>query len=377
VLERPGGEVLADVPAAALEEDRPLYDRPQRAVAVARLDEPACVDPGADLLDLLADPVWVYRQYDHQLFLNTVTPPGGDAAVLRLKAPGLPPSSRALAVSADGNARWCAVDPRRGAALTVAESCLNVACTGARPVALVNCLNFGNPEHPEVMWQLASAIDGLADACRAFGIPVIGGNVSLYNESSGVDIDPTPIVAVLGIIDSLERRPPGPAIVDGGVLVLLGGSNEAHTLGGSRWAAARGARGGPLPELDTGLHQRLLRLVAGLVSDGVVAGVHDVGDGGLALCLAEMAVRSSLGFRVAGVAGPAELFNEAPSRVVVCVADAPALRAVLARADDAGVPVRELGRAGGDRLVVDGLVDVGLADAAAAWHGSIPHALAG
>src|SRR4029077_5070689 len=132
---------------------------------------------------------WVYRQYDHQLFLNTVTPPGGDAAVLRLKAPGLPASRRGLALSADGTARVCAADPRAGTAMTVAEACLNVACAGARPVALVNCLNFGNPEHPSVMWQLAGVVDGIADACRALGVPVIGGNVSLYNESAGADID--------------------------------------------------------------------------------------------------------------------------------------------------------------------------------------------
>ena len=374
VLDHPGGEVLADVPAAALEEDRPCYDRPQRAVAAAALVPPPCADPGADLVALLADPAWVYRQYDHQLFLNTVVTPGGDAAVLRLKSPGLPPSSRAIAVSADGNARWCAVDPRSGAALTVAESCLNVACAGARPIALVNCLNFGNPEHPEVMWQLSSAVDGLGDACRALGIPVIGGNVSLYNESDGADIDPTPIVAVLGLVDELHRPPPGVTMVDGGVLVLLGGTAGVQPLGGSRWAAWHGARGGPLPELDVDLHRRLLALVAGLVGDGVLAGVHDVADGGLALCLAELAVSSSLGFRVGALDGAAELFGEAPSRVVVCVPDA---TDVLTRAREADVPARELGRAGGERLVVEGLIDVGLDEAVAAWHGAIPRALAG
>ncbi len=374
VLDRPGGSVLADVPAAALEEDRPMYDRPQRAAVVPLLVAPAGGDAGTDLLGLLTDPSWVFRQYDHQLFLNTVTPPGGDAAVLRLKAPGLPSSRRAIAVSADGNARWCAVDPRQGAALTVAESCLNVACAGARPVALVNCLNFGNPEHPEVMWQLSSAVDGLADACRAFGIPVIGGNVSLYNESDGVDIDPTPIVAVLGLIDSLDRPPPGVGLVDAGALVVLGEAAGACPLGGSRWAAAAGARGGPLPSLDFELHRLVLSLVAELAREGAVARIHDVADGGLGVALAEMAVRSSLGFHVWGVEGHAALFNEAPSRVVVCTPDpAP----ILARAAAAGVPAREIGHVGGDRLIVEGLLDVGLVEASAAWRGSIPTALAG
>ena len=378
VLDRPGGAVLADVPAAALEEDKPLYDRPQRAVTTADAVLPPFGDAAEDLLTLLADPAWVYRQYDHQLFLNTVTPPGGDAAVLRLKAPGLPPSRRALAVSADGNARWCAVDPRAGAALTVAESCLNVACAGARPVALVNCLNFGNPEHPEVMWQLSSAVDGIADACRAFDLPVIGGNVSLYNESSGVDIDPTPIVAVLGLIESLERPPPGITLTDAGVLVLLGDAGGQATLGGSRWAAeCGGVRGGPLPALDLALHARVLALVADLANEGRVVGIHDVADGGLGVALAEMAVASSLGFAVSGIAGHAELFGEGPSRVVVCTADRAGADAVLARAAAAGVPARELGRVGGDHLVIDGLLEVTVVDAAAAFHGCIPAALAG
>jgi len=163
-------------------------------------------------------------------------------------------------------------------------------------------------------------------------------------------------------------------MVDGGVLLLLGGTGEAQPLGGSRWAAWHGARGGPLPALDVDLHRRLLALVAGLAGDGILAGVHDVAEGGLGVCLAELAVSSSLGFRVGGVAGPAELFGEAPSRVVVCVPDA---GVVSARAREADVPARELGRAGGDRLVVDGLLDVDLVEAVAAWHGAIPRALAG
>jgi len=282
ILDRRGGTVLADVPAAALEEDKPRYDRPRARPEPVDPDMSATVDPPADaaedLAGLLADPSWVYRQYDHQLWLNTVTPPGGDAAVLRLKAPGLPASRRGLALSTDGNARWCAIDPRAGTALTVAEACLNVACAGARPVALVNCLNFGNPEHPEVMWQLSEAVDGMSEACRALGLPVIGGNVSLYNESRGTDIDPTPVVGVLGIIDHLARRPPGVSLVDGGRLLLLG-RTEAN-LAGSRWAAeCRGHRAGRLPALDLDLHGRLLSLVAGLANDAVVAGLHDVGDG--------------------------------------------------------------------------------------------------
>jgi phosphoribosylformylglycinamidine synthase len=379
--------VLADVPAASLHEDAPCYDRPQRrpsSLDALQNDDPGCLpapsDCGADLLSLLRDPSWVYRQYDHQLFLNTIVAPGGDAALLRLKAPGLGASSdsgRALALSTDGNGRWCALDPRLGTALIVAESALNVACVGARPVALVNCLNFGNPEHPSVMWQLSEAIDGMAEACRALDIPVIGGNVSLYNESRGRDIDPTPVVGTLGLVDRLAGPPPGIGLVAGGRVLLLG-SYQSPGLGGSLWAlTAHGHRGGRLAGLDLAGHARLVDLVRGLVGDRLVAGVHDVSDGGIGVALAEMAVQSGVGFRVgAGGAGADHgwLFGEAPSRVIVCVTEAH-VSAVAVRAAEAGVTITDLGQAGGDRLVVDGLVDVGVAEATEAWRSALPRAL--
>ncbi|MDQ3979249.1 MAG: AIR synthase related protein, partial [Actinomycetota bacterium] len=270
---------------------------------------------------------------------------------------------------------WCSVDPREGTALLVAEGVLNVSCTGARPVAIVNCLNFGNPEHPEVMWQLSEAVDGLAAACRAFAIPVAGGNVSLYNESAGQDIDPTPVIGVVGVIDVLERRPPGVQLVEGGQLLLLG-DRDGLTLAGSRWADARhGHRSGRLARLDAARHLALCDLVRDLVVTDLLAGVHDVADGGLGLALAEMAVRSGIGFEVGGVAGHTELFSEGPSRVVVCVGP-DQLAAVTSRAEAAHVPCSPLGVAGGDRLVVDGLVDVPLRQASAEWRDRLPSAMA-
>ena len=381
ILERPGGEVLADVPAASLHEDAPLYDRPLRAPADRErraADDPGLLPPpadcGADLLAMLGDAAWVWSQYDHQLFLNTVEGPGGDAAVLRLKAPGHPWTGRALAVTTDSNSRWCGLDPKRGTALVVAEAVLNVACAGARPMAVVNCLNFGNPEHPEVMWQLSEAIDGMAGVCQALDAPVVGGNVSLYNESGGRDIEPTPVIGLLGLIERLERRPPGVALVEGGELVLLGPAG-ASDLAGSRWAwAAHGHVGGRLPDLDVAGHAAVCELVRGLVADGLPAGVHDVADGGLGLALAEMAVRSGIGFAVSGIGTHAELFSEAPSRVVVCVGGDRAAE-VTSRAETAGVAVTRLGAAGGDGLVVEGLVDVSLTDATTAWRRAIPAAL--
>ncbi|HET9690330.1 MAG TPA: phosphoribosylformylglycinamidine synthase subunit PurL, partial [Acidimicrobiales bacterium] len=304
-----GAEVLADVPAATLHEDAPCYDRPL-ARPDADLDALAAADPGAlpapadcgaDLLALLVDPAWVYRQYDHMLFLNTVVAPGADAAVLRLAGPGVRPpfgaaggddfagAADAMALSTDGNARWCALDPRLGTALTVAESALNLACVGATPVALVNCLNFGNPEHPAVMWQLSEAIDGMAEACTALAIPVVGGNVSLYNESRGRDIDPTPVVGTLGLVQHLERRPPLPHLHDGGRVLLVAVRGATSSLGGSRWAAeVRGHRGGVLPGLDLAAHGRLVAAVAALAGSGLADGLHDVSDGGLGVALAEM-----------------------------------------------------------------------------------------
>jgi phosphoribosylformylglycinamidine synthase subunit PurL len=382
ILDRDGA-VVADVPAATLSDDAPLYDRPRAAPAdrdARRRRDPGRGVPssspeehGADVLAMLADASWVYRQYDHQLFLNTVVGPGGDAAVLRLAAPELPPSDRGLAISTDSNPRWCALDPRRGTAMTVAESALNVACAGGRPVALVNCLNFGNPDHPEVMWQLSESVDGMTEACVALGLPVIGGNVSLYNASGGSDIDPTPVVAVLGVIDHLERRPPGTAHSAGSTLVLLGGDSDP-SLAGSRWAVERHAqREGTLPGLDLAAHARLLSLVAGLVSsEDVLTSVHDISGGGLALALAEGAVRAGVGCVVDGVGGRAELFSESPSRAVLGTEHPDE---VLARAQAAGVPARVVGTAGGPRLVVAGLLDLSVTEATDAWRGSLPGAL--
>jgi phosphoribosylformylglycinamidine synthase len=372
----PDAAVLADAPARALADDAPLYRRPLAppdelpAAAPVGPTIAAAAEPGwqptgglgREVLAMLYDPGFVYQQYDHQLFLNTVVPPGGgDATVLKLAAPGVPWTGKGLALTTDANPGWCAVDPRAGTAATVAEALLNVSCAGARAVAAVDCLNFGNPEHPVVMWQLSEAIDGMAEACLAFGIPVVGGNVSLYNESDGADIDPTPVVGLIGVIDSLRARPPGAAVADGGALVLLG-SSTSSALGGSRFAREIAREpAGALPPLDLAAHAELCELVRVLVSERAtelgIVGLHDVSDGGLALCLAEMCAAAGTGAELSPDAVPsaAGLFSEAPSRVVVCT-DAP--EEVIAAAGAAGVPATLIGRAGGDRLRLGELVDL-------------------
>jgi phosphoribosylformylglycinamidine synthase len=387
VLESVDGEVHADMPAGSLSEDAPLYERPMQApadLAERRADDPAALpapdDATVDLLNMLYDPAWAYRQYDHMLFLNTVAGPGADAAVLRLAAPGVPTSgTRGMAVTTDGNHRWCAADPRAGVAMVVAESTLNLACVGAEPKAVVNCLNFGNPEHPEVMWQFSETIDGMSDACRVLKTPVVGGNVSFYNESRGANIDPTPVIGSIGLIESLDRRPPGSGLVHGARLVLVGPRTAVLTA--SLWARARhGHVGGELPPLDLELHKTLVDFVAGVVADGLVVGAHDVADGGLALTLAEMAIVGGCGAQVDGINGHGELFSEGASRVVLAV-DGEHLEEFEDRLDATALPYVHLGVANGDRLYIGGsnllpLVDVAIEHLAAARTRALPTALA-
>jgi phosphoribosylformylglycinamidine synthase II len=384
------GEVLAEVPASALADEAPLYDRPRERPSTldqVRADDPTFDEPvgspNDDLLDLLVDPVWVYRQYDSQLFLNTVVGPGRDAALLRLAGPGLPSSTRGIALSTDSNPRWCALDPRNGTALTVFEGVANLACVGAKPKAVVNCLNFGNPEHPEVMWQLSESIDGMADACVALEIPVIGGNVSLYNESGGSDIDPTPVIGLLGVVDELVAPPPGWNWREGNVLVLVGAQRadgeRPFPLGGSRWATKRGRRGGVVEGVDPVALLLTLDFVvaeigsicAGAASD--VTAVHDVSGGGLATALAEMVAATGVGAEVVELDGHAELFSEFPGRFVMATSDVEALEE---RARAAGVLTTRLGVSQGERLRVGSMIDLSVTQIASRRRDALEEALA-
>lgn len=387
VLDGLGGDVLADVPAKSLADEAPLYHRPlaEPAVFRARLADRTAngltsPDYSDDLRSLVCDPAWIYSQYDHQLFVNTIFGPGeADATLLRLAAPGIIASGKALAMSSDANPAWCAIDPRMGTVATVAESALNVSATGATPKALVNCLNFGNPEHETVMWQLSEAVDGMAEACRALSVPVVGGNVSLYNESEGSDIDPTPTVAIVGLLDPIVRRPPAVGWRERDSIVLIG--DRATNLVGSRWAREiHGARAGALERVDLELHAKLCEFIAEVVraeaadevAPDLVHGIHTVSDGGIAVALAESAIASGVGCEIDQLEDHHELFAESVSRVIVATGRPDEL---IRRAHSLGIDAVVIGTAKGHRVIVRGLVNVALNELSQDFHSRIERAL--
>jgi len=377
ILDGWDGEELANIPASSLHDAAPLYDRPMEEPDRSGETDPASLDAPndvwADLTSMLMDTTWVHSQYDSQLFLNTVIGPGDDASLLRLKHPTTNvDTGRGIGMTTDGNHHWCIVNPYRGAAMTVAESILNLACVGAKPLALVNNLNFGNPEHPVTMWQLSQAIDGMAEACTETNVPVVGGNVSLYNEANGRNIDPTPVVGMLGMTDQITHAPPGMGLTEGHRVIVLG--PDGSGLGGSMWARGKGALGGDLPELDYTMHLKVAELTRSLVSGGVVSAVHDVAGGGLGVALAEMAIAGGVGVIAARVADHDALFSEAPSRVVVAVAP-DNMNVVENMAASLEVPITRLGLATGDTISFKGLVEGSLSDATDIARSRIPDAM--
>jgi len=364
---RHDGEVVAEVPAASLADDAPLYDRP--AARPEWLDEVQgrdCDDFGLDfpttLLDLLADPgigssAWIHEQYDHMLFLNTVVGPGSDGSLLRIKG-----TDKALAVSTDGNGRLCYLDPRVGSQRLVYEAALNVAVTGARPKALVDNLNFGNPGKPAVMWQFQQSVEGISEACEALGIPVVGGNVSFYNETDGLDIHPTPVVGLLGVADPMPSSPPRLGGARTGMEIWEIGPSATANLAGSAVQRLAGELAGSPTAPDPVAASRVIELAIDLAHVATV--LHDISDGGLAAALAEVCIASGVG----AIVETEHPFNEDPHRLLAVVeAGSVEMPAELAR---------RIGQVGGDRIVVNG-GGVDLADASDRWHNAISRALAG
>ena len=381
---RHNGEVAAEMPAASLTEDAPRYNR--------ALGEPAWMEDlwsnkfkhvtqpalATTLLQLLDDPsiasaAWVYEQYDHMLFLSTIVGPGNDGTLLRIKG-----TEKALAVSTDGNGRLCLLDPRRGSARLVYEAALNVAMTGAEPKAVVDNLNFGNPEKPEVMWQFRQSVEGISEACEALGVPVVGGNVSFYNETDGTDIYPTPVVGLVGLVEPYPARPPRLDRVGDRMDLWCTGAPDPINLAGSAFEQVTfGHVGGRPTAPDSTMAIAAIRLARKLVADELSPALHDISDGGLAVAVSELAIASGVGVTLE-YADWRHLFSEDPHRFLFAVA--PDSRdAVEAAAEAAGIPVTRLGTFGGDEIVfhrggTKAVVD--LATATETFRTAIPRRLA-
>ncbi len=424
------GQVTAEIPAHPLAEEGPIYRRPiaQPPLGHETLADwfpftPEGTDLTANFAKLLASPAiaskrWITEQYDTSVRTNTLAGPGAsDAAVVRIKDPQTGLVKRALALATDGNGRWCQLNPRVGAMHAVAEAARNVAASGARPIAATNCLNFGSPEKPDVMWQFSEVIDGLTVACNELATPITGGNVSFYNETLGKSIYPTPVIGILGILDDASRVLKIAFRAEGDVILLLDGSNSAASSVGAQHAAplegdqlnalarefssseysktiADIVSGGP-PAIDLAAEKRLIDCLIALASDGSVQSAHDISDGGIAVTLAESCFAAAtslvgaphaapqLGASVnVDADGPAEhsLFNERGARCVVSVAPRK-LAAVLATARQYGVGAREIGRVHlGNALRIEykgsAVVDAPLDSLRNTWANSLERTLA-
>jgi phosphoribosylformylglycinamidine synthase len=390
---RERGTLVAEIPNRSLTDEAPVYKRPISAPEYLRdvrqldLNAVTCpADQNAVLLALLASPTvaskrWVYRQYDHMVRTNTINMPGLGAGVVRIKG-----TDRALALSVDGNGRYGYLDPYRGAMLAVAEASRNVACAGARPLGATNCLNFGNPERPGIMWQFAKAVEGIGAACRALGVPITGGNVSLYNETDGTAIYPTPVIGVVGLLEHADRVVSRRFRESGDAIVLLGA--DRGELGGSEYlkVVLNLVRGVP-PALDLEAERALQTLLVTLADEGLARSAHDCSYGGLAVTVAEccfdtFGIGANISVDAPGAASPSAtsvataLFSESASRVIVSVAPEELTR-VLERAAAAKVPAKVIGQTGGNRLriAVAGqiVIDQSVDEAERVWSNTIEH----
>jgi phosphoribosylformylglycinamidine synthase II len=379
------GEVVAEIPNKALTDEAPRYQRPMTRPAyldeAQRLDIASLGTPAAPrevFRRLLASPGiaskrWVYRQYDHMVRTNTLVVPGMGAGVVRVKG-----TQRALALSVDCNARFVYLDPLAGAQLAVAEAARNVACAGGVPIGATNCLNFGNPQRPEIMWQFARAVEGIGAACRALDIPITGGNVSLYNETDGKGVLPSPVLGVVGLIENADRAVRRAFQDAGDAIVLLGDSRDE--LGGSEYLKVmHGVIRGVPPALDLAREGALQRLLVGGAASGLIRSAHDCAEGGLAVTLAESCFDTGRGAQVevsaVQVSAPqfqhvATLFGESASRAVISVAAA-RTDELLALAKNEGVPAAVIGLVGGDRIRISvagmAVIDEPLAETEQIW----------
>lgn len=379
------GQVVAEVPARSLAEDSPVYypasAKPAYLERTAQLDLAAIPQPddfNTVLLKLLFTPnlaskEGVWQQYDYMVRTSTVVRPGSNAAVLRIRG-----TQKALAMTTDCNARYVYLDPYAGGQIAVAEAARNVVCSGGEPLAITDCLCFGNPEKPEIYWQFRQAVEGISAACRALETPVTGGNVSFYNETKGEAIYPTPVIGMVGLLNDVTKACTLPFKAAGDLIVLLGESFDE--LGGSEYLAViHGRVQGKPPALDLAKEKALHRVVLAAIGQGLVHSAHDLAEGGLAVAVAECLFEHEIGARLEldanGLRPDSLLFGESQSRVILSLSpeNLPVLRELAVREE---VPLAVIGRTGGDRfqIYVDGAprVDLPVAQVKAAWQGAIP-----
>ena len=376
------GMVEADIPLAALGQAAPLYERPftkQEPPAVIEPQDVAAPNSMLGALECLmgsphlASRRWIWEQYDHMVMTDTVQRPGGDAAVVRVHG-----TSKGLAVSCDVTPRYCAADPFEGAKQAVAECWRNLSAVGADPLAITDCMNFGNPERPEIMGEFAAAVEGMAEACNALAFPVVSGNVSLYNETNGVAIPPTPAIGGIGLIPDIATMATMALKRNGDVLMLLGA--EAGHLGQSLYMQLmQGRSEGAPPPVDLDAERHTGDLVRGLIRSGCLSAVHDISDGGLLVAIAEMALAGGRGVELDPVPGPipahALWFGEDQARYVVAASPDKA-DAIHKAAAVAKVPLRLLGKVGGDAIALDGEPPLALAALRAVHEDWLPRFMA-